>query len=150
MRVFNSLVVVLFLSVVSDTSAATSSVAEDELRLMISASTPSRLSLTLEGVRVRRRARGVCEVQLRSRRLPIACFRAVEISGGHQEMNWLDKLCLDRVRDSRDRRELIEVGGDRLVPSDCRKAAIKRADDLEYAEQVSRPAELFSRTIDGR
>lgn len=136
-----------------------SAAAESEtgLRRLLRARTSSQLRRILAEDQNLRRARLVCDGELRGSRVPEACFEAIsltkvrndsawtEFDGEKKDERWLEDLCITRVEASRDWKELSLASRNRRLPARCREAAIKRRDDLAYSDQSERPAEIFAR-----
>lgn len=123
----------------------------DDFRAMIQARSMSRLTMTLEKSKRLRRARSVCEAQLRTKRIPISCFEVIELEESVQqeesnrERAWLEALCLERVKTVRDQAHLKAAASLAYVPKACREAAKLEADDLAYADSSAHRAEKFLR-----
>lgn len=123
----------------------------DVFRAVIQARSMSQLTTTVEKSNQLRRARAVCEAQLRTKRVPISCFQVLELeestqkSDRNRELAWLEALCLERVKNARDQIELKRVASLSYVPKACREAAKNEADDLAYADGSAHFAEIFLR-----
>ena len=143
----------LSLSIAFSAAAAHGSDAdEDILKSILTARTYSQLKRTAERGHRMRRARLVCDAQLRANRIPIACFDvlAFEVaqtgsSIPEQDANWLESVCSRRASNARDWHELQDTSRAPAVPKKCKAAAEARLADLQYADQSERPAELFNR-----
>lgn len=143
------LIAVLFLNIGVTVAAAAT---DDELKQMLGARSSGQLLRVAKLAARLRHAKLVCDVQLRSGRIPLGCFEVVgtenqelEATAGKVDIAWLESLCVRRATASNDWRELAGAGQERACPERCRIAARTRLADLKYADQTDRPAELFAR-----
>jgi len=132
------------------------------LRRILRARTSSQLARVLAEDQRITRARLICDGELRARRVPEACFEALNLTKVHRDFawrespdenkdgKWLEELCISRAEASQDWRELQKALRSRRLPSRCRAAVLKRRDDLAYADQSERPAEVFARQLPER
>ncbi len=119
---------------------------ENGLRRLLKARTSGELNrLVTEQDKVQK-LQLVCDAQLRAQRVPGACFELVALNAYLDiKVSWLEELCVARVEESRDWRELVAVINSKFLPSKCRNVALRREADLQYSEQAERPAEVFAR-----
>ncbi len=123
----------------------------DELKAMMEARSMGQLAGVIEKSNRLRRARSVCEAELRNKRLPVHCFLVVELedsvlkSDTGRELAWLEAICLERVSGVRDQNLLKLVASRPFVPAACREAAKREAEDLDYADGSAYRADRFLR-----
>lgn len=136
-------VITLISHVVPEATAMSS---DDSLRSFIRARSAIQLAKADKITKRARKLELVCDVELRGKRIPFACFELLDEDGADRKSHsWLTDLCLTRARESVDRIELAKTWGNKHLPESCRAAASIRAGDLKYTDQVERPAELFRR-----
>lgn len=150
-----SLITAASFSFCADASAADSA----GLRKIIKARSSSQLARILSDDQKMRRSRLVCDAELRSRRIPEACFEALSLTKVHKDFawhgenddgkdeKWLEELCVSRAEGSHDWKELQRASLSPRLASRCREAVLRRRDDLTYADQSERPAEVFGRHV---
>ncbi len=148
-RIHGLLICILLL-----TSAAR---AEDDFRSIVKAHSTAELLRNMQTREALSKDSSLCREQLRSHKVPYACFRLREVervqlknfskSGRKNELDWLDLHCERTAERSTARRELLLAlrSGARL-PFKCRNAIQQRLDDLNYAAETENPTLLF----DGR
>lgn len=120
-----------------------------EIKEIIHTSSASKL---VESLETRRRVSGhfrACQLQLRNGAIPTSCFlygelrRRLEDGFRHQFVTrggWfqkLDRLCLERVRESRSLPLLRRLQKVAAAPGVCRNEAQRRIADLLYADELS-------------
>jgi hypothetical protein len=119
---------------------------ELDLRVLIKARNSKELAKHIEGYQLEKRLRLVCDVQLRTGKVPSSCFTLLEQSSEP----WLTELCTKRARTSGDTKELDSALANPRLPEKCRQAAQLRSGDLLYNAQAERPGELFERLYSSR
>jgi hypothetical protein len=99
-----------------------------------------------------RRARIVCEVQLKNLRIPSACFELAKLAKlakevgqkGEREIASLGSICRDRAAASSEPEELKRLLSAQNIPKPCREVAKRRVEDLAYARGLE-PADFTQR-----
>ncbi len=129
----------------------------DELHSLISARTAGEFSRRLNQQKTEIKENRICDVQLRTGKIPTACFRLLKMESFTQpsslvkrnekprNLKWLETFCVRRASQSRDRRELAAAEGETALPDRCRTAARARAEDFNYIDESEHPADLFRR-----
>lgn len=152
----------LFLFVSSSPAFANkigSRASEAILRSIVETRTSFQLRNLINRNRLYQRARLVCEAQLKTVHIPIACFdllsneslKAEQVVVGTTRNNnsdWLVDVCSRRVSASHNWRELQLVIRSLNIPKKCRDEASNRLADIHYIDQSDRPADLFIRQYD--
>jgi len=146
----------MIMALIVATLSATNALAVEDLHRILSARSSTELARRLTDQKREHRQDLVCDVQLKTGKLPLACFTVLHLeterrfASGYQETlasmdhtKWLVDLCASRAALSKDRIELKKALASRVLPEVCRKAVSLRAADLNYVDQSERPAELF-------
>jgi hypothetical protein len=117
------------------------------LRDLIRARSSKELSTRINQDKASRRIELVCDVQLRTGRVPSGCFTLLSQTEGLQPEAWLTELCIKRARNSHNSKELETALANPALPKKCSEVAQLRMDDLFYNEQEERPGELLHRRL---
>lgn len=144
------------LAILLPNSAHASDVSAQSLRLFLKARSLSQFSASIDRRHRLEKSSLVCELQLKSNKLPTACFETMKLRADDDRMRvrdvghdsaWLNELCISRAQNSRDEKELEKAVEARDMPGKCRQVAESRLGDLRYTAQTTRPHELFVKML---